>query len=109
MIGLSYQDRMTPAIRLLAFRLRKGLSIPNELTFGVHDQFILDLFLERLQQFQMTFQFFLSTNFDCLDSQGWPNHFRGQKSAHQDIFKCPLNFFENFICYIVLRILKQLI
>ena len=56
--GLSYQDRMTPAIRLLAFRLRKGLSIPNELTFGVHDQFILDLFLERLQQFQMTFQFF---------------------------------------------------
>ena len=26
--------------------------------------------------------------------QGW-----GQKNAHQDIFKCPLNFIENFNCY----------
>ena len=26
--------------------------------------------------------------------QGWPNHCQGAKIALQDIFKCPLNFFE---------------
>ena len=41
--------------------------------------------------------------------QGWPNHCRGQKSACQNIFKCPLNFFENWICWTVLRILKHFI
>jgi hypothetical protein len=46
MLGLDYQDRMTPEIRLLGFRFGKSLSIPNELTFGVHDQVKLDRFVK---------------------------------------------------------------
>ena len=42
--------------------------------------------------------------------QGWPTTARGQKSASQDIFKCPLKFFEK-IKFVkkVMRILHQLI
>ena len=36
-------------------------------------------------------------------------HCPGAKSACQDIFKCPSKFFENYICWSLLRILQQLI
>ena len=43
------------------------------------------------------------------DLRGGKTTARGQKSARQDIFKCPWKFFENQICKIILRICQQMI
>ena len=45
--GLLYQDRMTPDLRLLGYKLRKSTSLPDMLTGEEYEQFIVDLYLER--------------------------------------------------------------
>ena len=44
-----------------------------------------------------------------LYTRGGQTTARGQKSGRQDILQCPLKIFENQICWIVLRILQELI
>ena len=45
--GIQYQDKMMPGLRLLGYKQRMSLSLTDQLTGGVYDQFIVDLVLER--------------------------------------------------------------
>jgi hypothetical protein len=45
--GLDYQDRMTPDLRLLGYKLTLVDSRPDELTGSVYTQFVVQVFLER--------------------------------------------------------------
>ena len=45
--GIEYQHKMTPGLRILGYQLKKGRSLPDQLTHGVYDQLIIDLSLER--------------------------------------------------------------
>ena len=45
--GIDYQNRMTPAFRILGYKLKEGRSLIDQLTQGVYDQLIVDLILER--------------------------------------------------------------
>ena len=46
--GMAHQDEMTPEIKVVGYRLRKGTSLKDELSWPrEYDQFIVDLLLER--------------------------------------------------------------
>ena len=45
--GIDYQNKMTPAFRILGYKLKEGRSLIDQLTQGVYDQLIVDLILER--------------------------------------------------------------
>ena len=45
--GIDYQNKMTPAFRILGYKLKEGQSLIDQLTQGVYDQLIVDLILER--------------------------------------------------------------
>ncbi len=46
-LGLDYQDRMTPDIVLVGYRFRNATSLKDVATKMIFDQVIVDVFLER--------------------------------------------------------------
>ena len=44
---IEYQDKMMPGLKLRGYKLRMALSLTDQLTGGIYDQFIVDLVLER--------------------------------------------------------------